>query len=146
MSRRLVGVKQAMAEAHVSRSTLTNWMRAGKVAWVRTAGGALRFYADTLVQASALAPYEMSAPEPSPRLVDTAAAKEQRLYEQMTSMGCPHCLGREVTCHACQGVRRVSHVVAYDIVAWAWASRGCHCQACDIAGPQPGRVIKTEAA
>lgn len=44
-----VNIAQACAIALVSRRTIYYWIRLGKVEVVRTAGGALRIYADTLI-------------------------------------------------------------------------------------------------
>lgn len=46
--RRLVTVKQAMKECEVTRRTVYNWVVRGQVQWVRTPGGPIRIYADSL--------------------------------------------------------------------------------------------------
>jgi excisionase family DNA binding protein len=46
--RRLVTIMEACKIVPVSRRTLYNWINAGKVEYVRTAGGAVRIYADSL--------------------------------------------------------------------------------------------------
>lgn len=46
--RELVSIKRACAIAGVSRTTIYNWLRAGKLEHVRTIGGAVRIYADAL--------------------------------------------------------------------------------------------------
>jgi excisionase family DNA binding protein len=48
-SRRRVNTVQAAEMAGVSRRTIYNWMRAGRVEYVRTPTGAVRIYADTLL-------------------------------------------------------------------------------------------------
>lgn len=48
-TRQLVGIKEAMGIARVSRTTIYNWLRDGKIDSVRTAGGPIRIYADTLM-------------------------------------------------------------------------------------------------
>jgi excisionase family DNA binding protein len=47
----------------VSRRTIYNWMAAGKVEYVRTAGGAVRIFEDTLWRAPHPAPLAEKAPE-----------------------------------------------------------------------------------
>lgn len=47
---RLVNVVQAMTIACVCRRTIYNWVRENRVEWVRTAGGQLRIYADSLLR------------------------------------------------------------------------------------------------
>lgn len=48
VARRAVKIQEACELANVTRRTLYNWMAAGKVEWVRTAGGSRRIYVDTL--------------------------------------------------------------------------------------------------
>lgn len=48
MERKTLTILQACAEAQVSRRTIYNWINAGKVEYVRTAGGAVRIFADSL--------------------------------------------------------------------------------------------------
>jgi excisionase family DNA binding protein len=48
MERNTVSIKQACACVGVSRRTIYNWIEAGKVEYVRTAGGAVRIFEDTL--------------------------------------------------------------------------------------------------
>lgn len=43
-------IAQACAMAGVSRRTIYYWMQLGKVEFVRTAGGQVRIYADTLLR------------------------------------------------------------------------------------------------
>ncbi len=50
-TRALLSIMKARAIAGVSRRTIYNWIARGKVEYVRTAGGAIRIYADTLFQA-----------------------------------------------------------------------------------------------
>jgi excisionase family DNA binding protein len=47
-SRELLTIQQASARVKVSRRTVHNWLRAGKLAHVRTPGGSVRIYADAL--------------------------------------------------------------------------------------------------
>ena len=46
--RRLVSIEEARVLAGVSRRTLYNWLADHKVEAIRTAGGSIRIYADTL--------------------------------------------------------------------------------------------------
>lgn len=50
--RPLVNIMQACDIAGVSRRTIYNWLGAGKLEYVRTAGGAVRIYRDTLFTAA----------------------------------------------------------------------------------------------
>ncbi len=51
MERRAISITQACESVGVSRRTIYNWMSAGKVQYVRTAGGAVRIFEDTLWRA-----------------------------------------------------------------------------------------------
>jgi excisionase family DNA binding protein len=46
--RETVSIPQACRELDVSRRTIYNWIQAGKVEYVRTAGGSVRIFKDTL--------------------------------------------------------------------------------------------------
>lgn len=46
--RLIVTIAQACDRADVSRRTIYNWMATGKVEYVRTAGGRVRIFEDTL--------------------------------------------------------------------------------------------------
>jgi excisionase family DNA binding protein len=48
--RELLSIAQAMARVGVSRRSIYNWLSAGKLEYVRTAGGSIRIFADTLWQ------------------------------------------------------------------------------------------------
>ncbi len=48
MERRAISITQACESVGVSRRTIYNWMAAGKVQYVRTAGGAVRIFEDSL--------------------------------------------------------------------------------------------------
>jgi excisionase family DNA binding protein len=48
VDRRTVSIPQACQLVSVSRRTIYNWISSGKVQYVRTAGGAVRIFADTL--------------------------------------------------------------------------------------------------
>lgn len=46
--RRTVCIKQACELADVSRRTIYNWIKDGKVDYIRTAGGSIRIFTDSL--------------------------------------------------------------------------------------------------
>lgn len=46
--RQTMSIAEACRAVGVSRRTIYNWMASGKVEYVRTAGGAVRIFADTL--------------------------------------------------------------------------------------------------
>jgi excisionase family DNA binding protein len=48
LDRRAISIAQACASVGVSRRTIYNWIAAGKVEYVRTAGGAVRIFEDSL--------------------------------------------------------------------------------------------------
>ena len=58
VQRERVSMSQAAELAGVSRRTLYNWLEANKIEAVRTAGGALRIYVDSLFR---------NVDEPSPQ-------------------------------------------------------------------------------
>jgi excisionase family DNA binding protein len=48
VERQTVSIPRACELVSVSRRTIYNWMTSGKVQYVRTAGGSVRIFADTL--------------------------------------------------------------------------------------------------
>lgn len=48
MDRQTLSIMKACEAVGVSRRTIYNWITAGKVEYVRTAGGSIRIFADTL--------------------------------------------------------------------------------------------------
>jgi len=46
-----VSILQACEHVHVSRRTIYNWIASGKVEYVRTAGGSVRIFRDSLWRA-----------------------------------------------------------------------------------------------
>ncbi len=48
MDRQTLSIMKACETVGVSRRTIYNWITAGKVEYVRTAGGSIRIFADTL--------------------------------------------------------------------------------------------------
>ena len=51
LDRTTVSIPRACELVGVSRRTIYNWMAGGKVQYVRTAGGSVRIYADSLWRA-----------------------------------------------------------------------------------------------
>ena len=51
-----VSINDAAAHVGVSRRTIYAWLKAGKLEYVRTAGGSVRIFADTLWQQPASQP------------------------------------------------------------------------------------------
>lgn len=60
MERQTLSIMKACEAVGVSRRTIYNWISAGKVEYVRTAGGSIRIFADTLWR-DAAQPRAMSA-------------------------------------------------------------------------------------
>lgn len=56
VGRTLVSIMQACELAGVARRTIYNWLESGKLEYVRTAGGNIRIYADTLFRAARKGP------------------------------------------------------------------------------------------
>ncbi len=48
LDRQTLSIMRACEVVGVSRRTIYNWMASGKVEYVRTAGGSVRIFADTL--------------------------------------------------------------------------------------------------
>ena len=48
MDRQTLSIMKACEAVGVSRRTIYNWIAAGKVEYVRTAGGSIRIFTDTL--------------------------------------------------------------------------------------------------
>ena len=48
MERKAISIMKACALVGVSRRTIYNWIASGKIQYVRTAGGSVRIFADTL--------------------------------------------------------------------------------------------------
>jgi excisionase family DNA binding protein len=58
VERKAISIMRACDLVGVSRRTIYNWIASGKVEYVRTAGGAIRIYADSLWRD----PHEVSHP------------------------------------------------------------------------------------
>jgi excisionase family DNA binding protein len=85
MNRRTVTITQARELAGVSRRTIYNWMQQQKVEYVRTAGGGVRIFLDTLfltptadTAADTAAPAKLP-PFPYGPLIPPAARERLRL-------------------------------------------------------------------
>jgi excisionase family DNA binding protein len=61
MDRQTLSIMKACEAVGVSRRTIYNWIAAGKVEYIRTAGGSIRIFADTLWRDSAAAPTRVMA-------------------------------------------------------------------------------------
>jgi excisionase family DNA binding protein len=48
LDRKTVSIPRACELVGVSRRTIYNWISAGKIQYIRTAGGSVRIFADTL--------------------------------------------------------------------------------------------------
>jgi excisionase family DNA binding protein len=60
VERKTISIMKACELVGVSRRTIYNWLSSGKVEYVRTAGGAVRIFADTLWRD----PHQTQAAEP----------------------------------------------------------------------------------
>ena len=69
MERQTLSIMKACEAVGVSRRTIYNWISAGKVEYVRTAGGSIRIFADTLWR---------DAAQPRPMAATGAAATAGR--------------------------------------------------------------------
>jgi len=58
LERKTVSIPRACELVGVSRRTIYNWIAGGKVQYVRTAGGSVRIFADTLWREPGQAPAE----------------------------------------------------------------------------------------
>jgi excisionase family DNA binding protein len=71
MDRQTLSIMKACEAVGVSRRTIYNWISAGKVEYVRTAGGSIRIFADTLWRDAApsrtLASTDTAEPQPAGR-------------------------------------------------------------------------------
>ena len=54
MDRQTLSIMKACEVVGVSRRTIYNWISAGKVEYVRTAGGSIRIFADSLWRSPAV--------------------------------------------------------------------------------------------
>ena len=70
MDRQTLSIMKACEAVGVSRRTIYNWISAGKVEYVRTAGGAIRIFADTL--------WREPSPKPRPSTTETEGAPSQQ--------------------------------------------------------------------
>jgi excisionase family DNA binding protein len=66
MERQTISIMKACEVVGVSRRTIYNWISAGKVEYVRTAGGSIRIFADTLWREPGSASRQTAANELDP--------------------------------------------------------------------------------
>jgi len=66
MDRQTLSIMKACEVVGVSRRTIYNWISAGKVEYVRTAGGSIRIFADSL--------WRDASPSPARPATDTRTA------------------------------------------------------------------------
>jgi excisionase family DNA binding protein len=59
MDRQTVSIMKACEAVGVSRRTIYNWISAGKVEYVRTAGGSIRIFTDSLWRDASAPPREV---------------------------------------------------------------------------------------
>ena len=71
VDRKTISIMKACALVGVSRRTIYNWIASGKVEYVRTAGGSVRIFVDTLWRK----PEDASARQP----VGSHIAEQRRL-------------------------------------------------------------------
>ena len=71
MDRQTLSIMKACEVVGVSRRTIYNWISAGKVEYVRTAGGSIRIFADTLWRdaSTPARPADTTRPADAPRPV-----------------------------------------------------------------------------
>ena len=62
MERKTISIMKACELVGVSRRTIYNWLAGGKLQYVRTAGGSVRIFADTLWREPAMPPAGVSVP------------------------------------------------------------------------------------
>ena len=65
MERQTLSIMKACEVVGVSRRTIYNWISAGKVEYVRTAGGSIRIFTDTLWRDAVASPRAIAAPSPA---------------------------------------------------------------------------------
>lgn len=65
MDRQTLSIMKACEVVGVSRRTIYNWIAAGKVQYIRTAGGAIRIFADSLWRDAGEAPAHHGQPSAS---------------------------------------------------------------------------------
>jgi excisionase family DNA binding protein len=63
MERQTLSIMKACEAVGVSRRTIYNWISAGKVEYVRTAGGSIRIFADTLWRDASERPAAANVPQ-----------------------------------------------------------------------------------
>jgi excisionase family DNA binding protein len=76
--RQTLSIMKACEVVGVSRRTIYNWMAGGKIEFVRTAGGSVRIFADSLWRSpdQSIADGRPSAPDSQQQAVDDHAPRE----------------------------------------------------------------------
>ncbi len=74
IERQTLSIMKACEVVGVSRRTIYNWMAGGKVQYVRTAGGSVRIFADSLWRAPQQTTQEHSADDSALKSVERASA------------------------------------------------------------------------
>ena len=77
MDRQTLSIMKACEVVGVSRRTIYNWISAGKVEYVRTAGGAIRIFADTLWRDPDSQPRQVSGAVRTDRLARVSTGARQ---------------------------------------------------------------------
>jgi excisionase family DNA binding protein len=86
MDRETLSIMKACEVVGVSRRTIYNWISAGKVEYVRTAGGSIRIFADTLWRPSTSAQTQLGVS----RVEGRAAAPDERPGHGSRTPAGPH--------------------------------------------------------
>ena len=76
MDRQTLSIMKACEVVGVSRRTIYNWISAGKVEYVRTAGGSIRIFADSLWRPSTDAQGDLAKAEGRSASASPSAAGE----------------------------------------------------------------------
>lgn len=65
MERKTISIMKACELVGVSRRTIYNWLSSGKIEYVRTAGGSVRIFVDTLWRDPQRAEQQVAAVQPA---------------------------------------------------------------------------------
>ena len=85
MERKTISIMKACELVGVSRRTIYNWIASGKVEYVRTAGGSVRIFVDTLWRE----PGAVARADAQRSLMSAAADRERRTpWTNATSVCC----------------------------------------------------------
>jgi len=81
MDRQTVSIMKACEVVGVSRRTIYNWIAAGKVEYVRTAGGSIRIFTDSLWREgseTSRTPRTAAAGQARPRALNSELQRERK--------------------------------------------------------------------